>query len=380
MKKSLILLLLLVTLQNSFAGEYLENAGPAKDTKSDWMELKSGEWVRGEFKGVYSGKVEFDSDEFNLVKFDVDDVKQIITVGNSTVNLNREMPSLKKFTTLPSSSSSDTTSLTVITGNLNFKNGEFSIKAEDGTSKIIHSSDIASVAAGELRESNYWSASIYLGLDILRGNSEQVTITGKASAERRTYLTRFRADYLSTYTKVDANNTTADNNRLTSSLDLYQTSHFYWRLASLEYLRDPFKNIAARYTLGAGVGYDILYSGDYDWSVTAGPGYQSTSYSEIVVTGDNKATTGLIFLDTRFKAELMSDVDFLINYHMYYVNKKSGRYTHHMEVSLETEIINDFTLNFSVFWDRVDEPSPFADGSLPKKNDYKSMLAIGYSY
>jgi len=384
MKKVFVLLFVLV-VSNLFALEALQNAKIPKDTKSDWMELKSGEWIRGEFKGVYSGKVEFDSEEFNLVKFDPNDVKQIKTRGTATLNLNREIPSLSMeslkinpldinpLDVLDSSANE-------VTGNLSYKDGKFYILLEDGVLKSVSPEDIASISSGELKESNYWSASLFLGIDVMSGNSKQITVTSKASAQRRTHLTRFRADYVGTYTNVDSNRTTADNNNLTSSFDLYQTRHFYWRLAGFQFVRDPFKNIESKYTLSAGLGYDVLYTNTTDWSITVGPGYQVTNYDKVEVGADKNPSTALLFFDTRFKEKITGDVDFLVNYNMYLVNSASGDYIHHLEVSLETEIVNDFTFDVSFFWDRVESPIAFTDGSVPGQDDFKTMLAIGYSY
>lgn len=372
MKSLFIFVLLLLIANSTINAEYLENATLPKDAKSDWMELKSGEWVRGEFKGMYSGKVEFDSEEFDLVKFDLEDVKQIFTIGNSNINLNSEMAKIPVIHNTIHRHNE-------ITGNLSFKNNQFKMTLVDGTTRILENDEIASISAGELKESNYWKLSIFLGVDTLSGNSEQITVTGKASAERRTALTRFRADYLTTYTKAKGD-LSADNKRLTSSIDLYQTSHFYWRLATAEYLSDIFRNIDMKYTLGVGAGYDILYTGSTDWSITAGPGYQHTKYDAVEVGSDTTASTALFFLDSRFKKEMTSDIDFIFNYNMYYVNKESGRYTHHMELSLEAELLNDFTIDLSVFWDRVEYPVAFSDGSIPGQDDFKTMLAIGYSY
>ncbi|WP_297433083.1 DUF481 domain-containing protein [Sulfurimonas sp.] len=375
MKQIVLLLMLLFTYGQA---EYLENAQVPKEAKSDWMELQSGEWIRGSFKGMYSGKMEFDSEEFGLVKFDVSDVKQLITQGKSTVSLNKKMPNLRQLKNLKSVSSLKQDK--EVTGKLSFENGRFTITLNDGRTKSIPSNSISSVFAGEAKESNYWSANVFVGVDILSGNTQQVTITGKASAERRTSLTRFRTDYLSTYTKIDNDTTTTDNNRLTGTFDLYQTNHFYWRLASLEAIRDPFKNIRSKYTVGVGVGDDILYTNTIDWSVTMGSGYQHTTFDTVVSGEDATADTPLIFLDTRYKQSITTDVDFLLNYNMYIVNTASGSYVHHMEVSLETELISDLSVDLSLFWDRVEAPTTFDDGTRPGKNDFKTMLAIGYSY
>ncbi len=372
MKKLLYGLIIVSSLLNA---EFLENVNIPKATKVDWMELQSGEWIRGEFVGMFSAQIEFDSAEFDVVKFDIEDVKQLITVSSSTINLNRDMPSIGSFTNLSILDAKDNE----LVGNLQFKNNEFSVKLQDGSIKKLPIKTIASISGGEPKESNYWSASIFLGVDVLSGNTDQVTITSKANAERRTSLTRFRSDYLSTYTAIGTD-TTADNNRLTGSFDLYQTSYFYWRLASLEYLRDHFKNIASKYTLGVGIGYDILYTDTLDWSVTMGPAYQATEYNDVEIGTDPTVSTGVMFLDTKFKQEVTSDIDFIVAYNMYILDEASGRYIHHAETSLETELVKDFSMDISLFWDRTEEPVAFADGTKPGKDDFQTMLAFGYSY
>ena len=88
----------------------------------------------------------------------------------------------------------------------------------------------------------------------------------------------------------------------------------------------------------------------------------------------------MIFVDTRYKQEVTDDVDFVINYNMYYVNEESGQYSHHIETSLKTEFINDFTVNLTVFWDRVQNPVADDHGIFPGEDDFKTMFFIGYSY
>jgi len=391
MKKMLqALLTLLVTMlmtQSLLHAEYLENATPpAKDF--DWMELQSGEWLKGEFKGMYSGDVEFDSDEFDVVTFELGDVKQIITKGDSVISLNRPMPSLTALSTKLHKNDKENIAENEdieneVIGKILFNDGTFKIVMKDGSTKALSATDIASIAGGEPKESNYWSASVFLGIDVLSGNTEQTTVTAKAHVQRRTALTRFLADYLNTYTKVADDTKTADNNRFTSSFDMYQTAHFYWRLASVEYLRDPFRNIAGKYTVAVGLGYDIIYTPKTNWSVTMGPGYQHTSYSDYNSSNPSSiesADTGLFFLNTKFDTEITSSIDFIVNYNAYFLNKDSGTYTHHAEIALETELVNDFTIDLSLFWDRTQDPIAFADGSYPEQDDFKTMLAIGYSY
>ena len=52
---------------------------PPPDDKFDWIQLTSGEWLKGELKFIYDFQVEFDSDKLDLLTFDLEDVKQIRT-------------------------------------------------------------------------------------------------------------------------------------------------------------------------------------------------------------------------------------------------------------------------------------------------------------
>jgi len=371
----LALLVILLISHSSAHAEYLQNAVPPAKA-FDWMELQSGEWLKGEFKSMYSGEVEFDSDEFDLVKFDLEDVRQIITKGYATINLNRKLPSL---TEIYNGSRRDKDER-IIPGKLKYANNQFSVTLSDGSTRVLHENEIASIASGEPKESNYWSASIFFGLDVISGNSEQITMTAKANLQRRTAATRFIADYLGTYTQIDGNKTTTDNTRISGSFDVYQSSYLYLRAIAYGYLRDPFQNIADRHTVGVGIGYDIIYTPKTDWSVTLGPGYQHTNFYAIDVNESKTADTSLFFLDTKFDTELTNDIDLIINYNMAIVNEASGSYIHHAEISFETELIKDLDFDISLFWDRTQDPVAFSDETTPEKNDFKTLIAIGYTY
>lgn len=367
-QKFLALFLALFMTQTVIHAEYLDQAVPPAK-KFDWMELKSGEWLKGEFIEIFSGDVVFDSDEMGVLTFDIDDVKLIVTKGTATVSIEDQYEPVE--------------------GKILFEDGKLNINKEDGSVITIESMQIASAAGGEDKESSYWSANIMLGLDAMSGNTQQVTATIQAHTQRRSSDTRMIADYLSTYTKVDGNITTANSNRFSTSFDIYQTAHFFWRPAYAEYFRDPFRNIDQRYTYALGVGYDILYTPSVNWSVSTGPGYQHENYTNPVLnrTADNNFSnfgTPIIYLNTNFDYEIVKDVDFLITYSMYYQTHDEGTYIHHAIAALNTEFINDLVFNISFIWDRTESPQSFINDAgvkeTPAKDDFKSVLSLGYSY
>ena len=53
----------------------------------DWIQLKSGEWLKGRLKAMQERKLEFDSDELNDLTFDWKDIRQVRSPAPSTCYL-----------------------------------------------------------------------------------------------------------------------------------------------------------------------------------------------------------------------------------------------------------------------------------------------------
>ncbi len=52
--------------------------------------------------------------------------------------------------------------------------------------------------------------------------------------------------------------------------------------------------------------------------------------------------------------------------------------THHASSDFSIDIYKDiFELVFSFVWDRVDNPQPFEDGTVPEKDDIKMVFSFG---
>jgi hypothetical protein len=50
---------------------------PPMPDQFDWVQLKSGEWLKGEIKVMYEGSLEFESEELDTVNLDFGDIKQL---------------------------------------------------------------------------------------------------------------------------------------------------------------------------------------------------------------------------------------------------------------------------------------------------------------
>ena len=60
-------------------------AGPDTSDGYDWLELTSGEWLKGDLRAMQNDRLEFDSDKLGLLKLDWEDVRQLVTERTHSV-------------------------------------------------------------------------------------------------------------------------------------------------------------------------------------------------------------------------------------------------------------------------------------------------------
>lgn len=211
----------------------------------DWIQLNSGEWLKGELKVLYEDKLEFDSDELDLLILDWEDVKQVR--GHSIFSVRFDGP-------------------ITVDGMLEV-NGDDVFVTAGGSRQSFKRSQLLAIALGEPREINYWSGKLSIGLNLQSGNSDQTQYSTMINVMRRTSANRFVNDYFGNYTKVEGEETT-NNHRLSSYYDIFQTRSYFFRPLFGEYLRDPFKNLDHRITVGTGIGYHIIDAAKTEWDVS----------------------------------------------------------------------------------------------------------------
>jgi hypothetical protein len=147
-----------------------------------------------------------------------------------------------------------------------------------------------------------------------------------------------------------------------------------------EYFRDPISNIERRVTLGTGIGYHIIDTSKTKWDATAGPAYQSTVFRSVEQGEEPKESTLAFVFATAFDTELTKRLDLKANYNFNIVNEESGTYIHHVITTLETELTKWLDFDISFVWDRTQDPTPRADGTIPEQNDFQVIFSIGVDF
>ncbi len=334
---------------------------PPPDAEFDWIQLTSGEWLKGDLKVLYNYTLEFDSDELDLLKFDFDDVEQLRTRNAQTI--------------LVETGDGQTR---LITGTLHLKHDHVEVW-QQGMPRNIDRDQLISIADGSQSEWDLWSGMASLGVNARSGNTESVDTTVMANIKRRSARMRFITDYLSNYSKSESD-TIANNQRLNSYYDWFLTSRFYWRVLSFEYFRDPFSNIQGQYSIGTGVGYDLIRNARTEWTLNSGLGYQFQRLDSVAAGEDKNSDYPYASLGTRIDHELTDTIDFLFDYSLRLLNDKNGLYTHHMVTKLSFDLVYDLDLDVSVIWDRIEKPAPNDQGIEPKPDDYQMVVSLAYDF
>ncbi|MDH3893305.1 MAG: DUF481 domain-containing protein [Chromatiales bacterium] len=324
--------------------------------KFDWVQVPSGEWLGGEVKVMYEGKLEFDSDEVGIVKIDWEDIV--------------EMRSARVLEVRPEIGES-------ATGKVFIKDQKVSIIGD--TTVVFDQGEVLAMTAGIPRERNFWSGEVSGSANYQSGNTDKETFNARMFAQRRTVEQAMIFEYIGNYDETE-NTETENNHRLTGDWARYITNRWFWTPVTAEYFKDKFQNIEHRTTLGTGIGYEIIDTSETTWRVSGGPAYTKTWFEEVPAGESDSEDSFALQGKTRLDHELTDDIDVWWDYRLLWANEDTGGYTHRMELGTSYEIIGDLDIRLSWIWDYISEPAEIDDGEKPDESDTQLLIGIGYSF
>ncbi|MEM9227428.1 MAG: DUF481 domain-containing protein [Verrucomicrobiota bacterium] len=344
----------------------------------DWIELKSGEWLKGEIEYVYNDKLVFDSDVLDTLSIDWDDIKQIKSNRVMSMSLDDRQ---------------------TVTGRISMEDGEIQVTdaevqdqrfsyfgfnrdvpvAEESKMSVQPQEVVSILPTTEDGEPVRWTVKASIGANFQSGNTDETSISADGKIERRTADTRLSLSFLANYTENNGV-TNTENFRADTFFDHTIDRDFFVRTISVEYFRDPFQNISTQLTIGAGVGYHIIDEPGLDWEVVGGPAYQITWFDNVAAGSSNTAETPALVVGTNVEYDITDDLTFIGGYQVVVTNSNSGLISTHFVSSLEYELTDIFDLKTSFIWDRVQEPTARSDGSVPLRDDFYLIFGLGVSY
>lgn len=322
------------------------------DSEYDWIRLQSGEWLKGELKAYYDKQLEFDSDVLDTLFIDKEDVYMIISGRSHAVRFNDG---------------------TVLEGPINISGGYVVVGTGPGQYRY---EDVVSIAPSSDDELSAWSIKVGVGANISKGNTEQSEYSASVDIKRRTATNRLLINALADRTSNEEE-VTENNIRASGTFDWFYTKELYFRPIFFEYYRDPFQNIAHKYTLGAGVGYYLYDTDRLEWDVSAGPAYQRTEFDTVAPGEETTNSSTSFFLGTNVEYELTSDIDLSFDYRFTFAETGAGGNAQTAKAGAEFDITDDIDFDVSLVWDHLESPIANADGTIPERDDYKMIFQLG---
>ena len=330
---------------------------PPMPDEFDWVQLVSGEWLKGEIRGMYQDSMEFDSEELDLLSLDLEDITVIRSGQRLAVRFTGDR---------------------VARGKLLVQGNDVTVIEGESQERFVRG-DVLTVTRAAQTRRDYWSGDITIGGNFRSGNTDQTEFSTSIALQRRTVESRITLDYLANFTRNNGIES-ANNHRLKLNWDRFMSDKFFIRPLFGEWYRDPFLNIDARFTGGTGAGYQLIDSKKTEWSVFAGPSRQATRYFEVEEGASDTESSWALSIGTDYETELTKWLDFTYNYSAQITSEAAGKYNHHMVGTLEFDLIGSLELDVSLVWDRIESPKPNADGSIPEKDDYRLILGLGYDF
>ena len=324
--------------------------------KYSWIQLDTDEWIKGDIIALYDETLVFDSDHFGDLNIDLEDIRNLYGRGSFAVTFANGRP---------------------VRGQLQIREKTVVIITAEQRHEGSRA-DLVSITPAAERERDRWMGEIGAGANVQQGNTDIADLSIDIGFQRRTPVSRFTLDYLANMNETDGVRIT-DSHRINSGLDRFTGRRLYWRPFSAQYFKDELQNIRHQATLDTGLGYHLMDTSRVGWDLTAGVGYNYLQTETDSGTTDNE-TSPVGTLSSDLDVELTSWMDYELSVNMTFLNDKSGKYQHHIESVLSTDLIGDIDLDFSAIWDRTEIPQENADGSTPSQDDFRFVVSLSYDF
>jgi hypothetical protein len=320
----------------------------------DWVQMVSGEWIKGNIERMRDDTMEFDSDKLDMLYLDFADVALVHSPQVNTYVFDDRISA-----TGPAVITEDT----------------IIVQTEEGT-KTFSRDLLESIVEGE-RERDWWSMKLRFGLTLNRGNTDQLTYDINFNVKREDRLTLLDLNYNSTFGQTDG--TQNVNRHLGEGLfQVFLGSRWWVTPAFGQLLNDRFANTRLRATPAAGAGVHIIDKPKVTWDFQTGIGYQFLRYEAPEDGVENPQHDGFIPLYTYWDFDITGDIDLTLSWLTNLVFTTIGNTNHTGRADLAIELTSVLDLDIAFLFLRTEDPAQPADPTLDRieKNDYQLVVGI----
>lgn len=326
------------------------------DDGKDWIQLKSGEWLRGEILRIRDETLDFDSDELDEQSFDFEDVKQVRSPRSELIL---------------------TTDNRIFRGTLTI-DGDKVWVAGERTVQLTRDEILSSLSVDDNNAANI-TGGLSIGATARSGNNDQQDYTAGFNFLRESARTRATSKYagaVSTSLGVEVTN----NHRLDNAFDIFLSQRWFVTLPGIGFYSDRLQNIDLRTTLFAGIGYAVVDTKNHELRLTLGPGYQITRLDTVGVGVDDTGSTAAMQISSDYEWTVTKDVDFALEYDITVPLPETSQYNHNFISSLKFDITDNIDFDVSFVWDRVNMPVADSGFTVPRPNDYRTTIGVTWKF
>jgi putative salt-induced outer membrane protein YdiY len=309
---------------------------------SDWIQLASGEWLKGTVKALLGGTLTFVSAGAGELNIPWGNVKVLHTTSQLT---------LVSVTGEPA------------TGSLELRDGNVIIG-----DKKLSAGDAISMVPATTSELDHWNFIATLGAMLRKGNTDSVDYSLFARLRREDAYGRFRAEYSGAIGALRGVENT-NKHRGTIGWDWFLSRAIYATPVFGEIQHDTFQNLDYRYVLGAGIGVHAIAIPQLKVDLDVSAGYTETRYMT-VAAGTPASGDGLLIRPHLFLGWQITDgVTFEGDWTTGLVATDLPKTYHHAEARLGVKMSTALSLTVGAIYDRLESPAVREDGTKPKKSD-----------
>ena len=351
------LLLTLMSAAAVAAGEPWSEEFVTPPGPYSWVQLVTGEWLKGEIISMYDDSLNFDSDHFNRLSLDLEDIQRIHGHGIFEMTFQDGV---------------------AVHGQLQLLGQQLVVARSDGNLKFGRQ-ELVSITPSVERERDRWTGDISAGFNARQGNTDVTEFDLTASLQRRTPVSRMTLDYRGESNDTEGVRIT-DSHRVNLAVDRFTGRRLYWRPIALQYYKDELQNIRNQSTADTGLGYHLSDTDRVDWELQAGVGVNYLSHVSVSPGEPDKewSPVGTFGSDLYVDATSWMEYEFLVS--MTFLEKAAGRYQDHIVNTLSTDLIAGIDLDVSLIWDRTENPQAAEDGTIPEQDDYRLVVSFSYDF
>jgi putative salt-induced outer membrane protein YdiY len=353
---AMISVLLLLGVVESHAGEQQTSDLP-NSSEHTWIELKTGETLKGTITAIYDSALYFDSLHFKDIRIKLSDIRQLKGRGTFEVTTEDRMAHV---------------------GTLAVNGDTVIVTSEDEQFEYARS-QLLSVTPSFRRERDRWVGEVRTGVNVRQGNADIAEGNLAVTLVRRTATTRGTLDYLAQVNETEGERV-ANSHRLNIRTERFTGRRFFWRPLAIQYYQDRLQNIAHQGTADVGAGYILVESDRVDWDIQVGAGVNYLRNVSVADGGSLSETSPVGTLGSDLSIEITPSIDYELDIAMSFLNDESGRYQHHIVTGLSTDLIGNLDFDVSMIWDRTERPQRQEDGTQPEKDDLWVIFGLSYEF